>query len=102
MSQWSSALAAIAVALLTVAAVLVIPWADRRRARRKIESIGGRVVSVESHTPSFRRRIRAERNTTFWLVRYVSRTGERRVARCATGIFGTKIEEDEPDSAAQG
>jgi hypothetical protein len=87
----------VVVGILIVAVPFVIPWADRRRVRRKIESIGGRVVSIEFETPLLLRWAITGGNTTFWTVRYVAKTGERRVAFCIVDSFRCHIKKDEPD-----
>jgi hypothetical protein len=85
------------VGILTVSVWLVIPWADRRRVRRKIESIGGRVVSIERGPLLVLRWVINVGHATFWTVRYVAKTGERRVAFCIVGSFRCHIKKDEPD-----
>jgi hypothetical protein len=87
------------VAIVIVAAPFVIPWADRRRVRRKIESIGGRVVSIERGPLLVLRWVINVGHATFWTVRYVAKTGERRVAFCIVGSFRCHIKKDEPDTA---
>lgn len=87
----------VAVGILIVAVPFVIPWADRRRVERKIESIGGRVVSIERGPLLLLRWAISEWNTTFWTVRYVARTGERRVAFCVAGSLRCYVKKDEPD-----
>jgi len=80
-----------------VGALLLVPWADRRRIRRMIENLGGEVLSIEPGTPSPLRFLLSERNTTFWRVRYRDgRSGEVRVAECFASCLRCKIYRDEP------
>ena len=83
-----------------ILAVLGFPafarWADRRRVRRKIESLGGEVIEIERGIPASWSELLGRGITTGWRVRYRDKDGQEHVASVTATAFLIVVKEDKP------
>jgi len=97
-------LIAVLVAVPAVCVVTLFVMATRpgrRCVQHEIERMGGQVVSIRLYSPSLLQLALRQTRISAWKVRYVAKTGEKRVAMCLVTGFKCSVKQDEPDASAR-